>query len=127
VRIVALTVSLLTLAAGIALAAAGGKTLHHTSTFKLAAGRTKEFSVAYPDALEFGGATYAGRVRILGPSASERGSAPALDKVHITSQGSTLGDSQYSARVKNANRAGTAPVRVLITATTTLPAGTGRG
>jgi hypothetical protein len=60
-------------------------------------------------------------VRILAPTAPERGGKPVLGKVDVESRGSALGDSQYEATVRNANAAGTAPVRVQLTATTTLP------
>jgi redox-sensitive bicupin YhaK (pirin superfamily) len=108
--------------AGVAVAA-GPQKLHQTSTFELAAGKTTKFTVPYPDALEYFGAVYAGSVTVNGPSASERGRKPDLRKVTIESQGNALGGSEYAAKVENANAPGTAPVRVVITAATTLPAG----
>jgi hypothetical protein len=106
--------------AGVAMAA-GAHTLRHTETFELAGGKTEQFSLPYPDALEHDKAIYAGSVNVLGPSASERGRKPDLRKVHIRSEGNTLGGSDYSTTVVNANGARSAPVRVIITTTTTLP------
>jgi hypothetical protein len=126
VRLRFLTLAVLVVGVCAAVAvAAGTHQLHAISTFRLAAGKTRQFSVAYPDALEYGGAKYSGSVTVLAPSASEHGSKPSLHKVHIRSRGSALGDSQYAATVHNFNALGTASVRVKLTATTTLPAGTG--
>ena len=122
----AIAIALLALVPGAGLAlAATGTTLHAVKTYSLAAVRTKTFSVGYPDALEFGGARYSGSVKLLAPAGSAHGSRPSLRKVHVKDAGSTLGDSQYSATIENDNPAGSAPIRVRITATTVLPAGTG--
>jgi hypothetical protein len=108
--------------------AASGTTLRRSKTFMLRAGSTKTFLLAYPDALKFAGASYRGSVRVLGPSPSASGSAPSLLKVRVLFHGSALGGSDYSAKVQNANPAGTAPVRVALTATTVLPRqGQGQG
>jgi hypothetical protein len=101
--------------------AAGPRTFHDTETFVLPGAKTERFSVPYPRALEYGNATYAGDLTVLGPSPTEHGRKPDLRKVHIKSQGSALGGSQYSATIVNANAARSAPVRVVITTTTTLP------
>jgi hypothetical protein len=51
------------------------------------------------------------------------GTKPALAKVHILSKSSCLGESDLCVKVRNRNRAGTAPVRVRITAYSQLPCG----
>jgi hypothetical protein len=123
-RILSLAVLITGICAAAALAAATHG-LRTVRTFKLAAGKTKQFAVAYPDALEYGSATYSGTVTVLAPAASERGSKPSLRRVHVKTRGSIMGDSSYAATVQNTNSAGTAPVRVEVVATTTLPAGVG--
>ncbi len=117
----------LTIALLLALASAGTAlavhriTLHNTKTFTLAAGKTQTFKVAYPDALKFGGSTYSGKVQILPPAKNARGSKPTLTKVRVLTRGSVAGGSAFAVRVRNGNRAGTAAVRVRVTATTVLP------
>ncbi len=96
-------------------------TLHNTKTFTVGAGKTQTFKVAYPDALKFGGSTYSGTVRILPPSKTARGSTPSLAEVRVLSKGPSLGGSVFAVKVRNGNNAGTAPVRVRVTATTVLP------
>ena len=110
---------------GAALAASNGKTLHDVKTFTLQAGKTKKFLVPYPDALKVAGSTYSGKVQILAPTPGTPGTQPSLKLVHVKSKGSVLGGSDFSATVQNANKAGTASVRVRITATTHEPSGPG--
>ena len=96
---------------------------HTTKTFSLAAGKTRTFNVPYPDALKFSNAKYSGKVEILAPATVKSGQKkPDLKKVKVLSMGSATGGSVFRARVRNGNAAGTAPVRVQITATTTRPA-----
>lgn len=101
--------------------AATGTIATKQRVFKLKAAKTSRFTVAYPDALEFGTAQYSGRVQILGPARGSHGAKPVLAKVHVLSKGSCLGGSDFCVRVRNGNAGGTAAVRVRITATTRLP------
>jgi hypothetical protein len=94
-------------------------TLHNTKTFTLAAGKTQTFKVAYPDALKYGGSTYSGKTQILPPA--KNGAEPTLTKVRVRTRGSVAGGSAFAVKVHNGNPAGTAAVRVRVTATTVLP------
>lgn len=115
---------LVLLTAGTAVAgAATDRTIQSTRTFRQKAQSTRTFRVAYPDALKYGGSRYSGRVRILPPRARASGSKPSLRKVHILSQGSCQGGSEFCARVRNTNPTGTAAVRVRVIARTELPPG----
>jgi hypothetical protein len=118
--------SLLTVALAGSATAAHRITLHNTKTFTLAAGKTKTFKVEYPDALKYGGSAYSGKVHILTPVRGAQGSTPSLTKVHVLNEGPAFGGSVFAVMVHNANRAGTAPVRVRVTATTVLPPETSR-
>lgn len=122
----------LMLGATVALATTG-ITLHKTKTFKLAAGKTQTFKVAYPDGLTYAGSKYSGKVKILAPALGAMGSKPSLKKVHVLSKSkgcalgatgcSCPGGGYFCATVKNGNKSATAAVRVRITATTKLPPG----
>jgi len=103
-----------------ALAAGAHRTLDAHQTFKLAPGAKHTFQVAYPDALEYGNATYAGNVKLLKPTGHHSAQA-SLGLVKITSKGSCLGGSEYCVTVKNANRTGSGNVRIAVTAQTRLP------
>jgi hypothetical protein len=89
---------------------------HATKTFTLAAGQTRAFDVPFPDALEFGGSTYSGRVTIVATRPASEG------RVRVLRQSPAIGGSVYRAVVRNANPAGSAPVRVVIEAITREPA-----
>jgi hypothetical protein len=123
-RLRTLIVGLLLLAVGTGTAvAASGTTLHTTKTFSLKADQTRTFKVTYPDALKYGKSKYSGKVQILRPTNGAHGSQPSLRKVHILSKGSCVGGSVLCVKVRDGNKAGTAAVRVKITATTQLPPG----
>jgi len=107
-------------AAGAAVAASS-ITKHNTGSFSLPAGRTQELSVAYPDALEYGNASYSGRGVVLAPKLGAKGRAPNLQKVRILYSGSVQGGSSFEVRARNGNPAGTAPARIGVTATTVEP------
>jgi hypothetical protein len=103
---------------GLVAAPAGAVASRSTSqTFTLRPGSTRSFSVSYPEALEFGGARYSGSVQILLPHRSTA-HVPRARLVRVLSRGSSEGGSLFTVRVRNANVAGTAPVRIRVTATT---------
>ncbi|MGD0198457.1 MAG: hypothetical protein ABSC56_11220 [Solirubrobacteraceae bacterium] len=112
---------LLALLASSAALAASTIELQASTTVNIAAGRTETVTVGYPDALEYGNATYAGRTVVLGPPAGARGATPSRGAVKVLSAGSVLGGSAYKVRIHNANRSGTAPLRVAVTAITREP------
>jgi hypothetical protein len=109
------------LSAAGALADSTAGTISNTKTFALAAGSTKTFLVPYPYARQYASGAYSGSVKILGPKAGTRGAKPSLKLVRIKRRGSMKGGADYGAVVRNANRRGTAPVRVRITAVTASP------
>jgi hypothetical protein len=90
----------------------------HGST-RIAAGQTRTVTVGYPDALEYGNATYSGTVRVV--VVKTGGKAPDLAEVRILSRGSVLGGSAYEVRARNDNAHGTEPVRLEVTVTTVEP------
>lgn len=104
----------------VAIASGAGLVLTATQTRQLPAGRTETVSVAYPDALEYGGARYSGRVLVL-PPRSKRGRRPKRGLVQVLSGSPALGGSEFRARVRNGNAPGTQPVRIEVIAQTTLP------
>lgn len=91
-------------------------------TISLRAGQTRTVLVPYPDALEFGGARYSGRVKVLSVAAPGHGRQPSLLLVKVLSKASSEGGSLLRVRIRNANAPGTLPVRALITAITRIPA-----
>ncbi len=102
-------VGVLSCGAGAATAlAAGGKVLHQSGTYSVAAGKSRSVAVPFPDALEYGGSRYSGSVRILSSSGGFK----------ILSRGSCLGGSEYCVKVHNGGRA---TARFKVTATTRLP------
>jgi hypothetical protein len=107
------------LLAGASAYAAGSVTKHFYGSKKIAAGETRTVTVSYPDALEYGNATYSGNVRVVAVVGA--GHAPDLAKVRILSRGSVLGGSEYQVRARNTNALGTAPVRLEVTVTTVEP------
>jgi hypothetical protein len=94
-------------------------TKHHYGATTIAAGQTRTVTVIYPDALEYGNASYSGSVRVV--ALASGGRAPDLVKVRILTRGSALGGSEYQVRAHNTNARGTAPVRLEVTATTVEP------
>jgi hypothetical protein len=112
------TLALLTAASALA---ASSITKHYTVTVAVPAGRSRTLAVPYPDALQYGNARYRGHAVLLAPAAGASGRRPDLAKVRIVDRGSVLGGSEYEARAINDNAAGTAAVRLSVTATTVEP------
>jgi len=104
--------------------AAATVTKRATMTFSLPAASTRTFDVGFPDALKFGGSTYAGDVTIRATSRAGL-RPPALGKVKVLAQAPALGGSVYQVKVRNANPTGTAPASVVVTAITHEPARSG--
>ncbi len=98
--------------------AASSVTKHHTGFFNVPAGQTRTLSIPYPDALEYGNATYSGRDVVRAVRFGPRLRAPDLRKVMILYAASVEGGSSFEVRAHNANGAGTAAVRVEAIATT---------
>jgi hypothetical protein len=107
---------LLTAAAAIA---SGSITDHSSGFFTVAPGKTRQLRVSYPDALKYGNATYSGAYIV--QAVKSKLQAPDLAEVKIVYAGSVLGGSSYEVRAHNANAAGTAAVRIKVTATTVEP------
>jgi hypothetical protein len=93
----------------------------HEETVSLPPAAVTTVDVVYPDALEFGGATYSGKVKILGPNPEVGGRRPRLSLIDVLSKGSAEGDSVYRVRIRNANPRGTLSARAEITAITREP------
>jgi hypothetical protein len=98
--------------------AASSVTKHFIGFFKVPAGQTRMLSIPYPDALEYGNATYSGRDIVRAVKFGPKLRAPDLTKVRILYAGSVQGGSSFEVRAHNANAAGTAAVRVEVIATT---------
>jgi hypothetical protein len=98
--------------------AASSLTKHHTGFINVPAGQTRTLSIPYPDALEYGNATYSGREVVRAVRFGPRLRAPDLRKVTILYAASVEGGSSFEVRAHNANGAGTAAVRVEVIATT---------
>jgi hypothetical protein len=113
------TGALIALLGGASALAAQSVTKHLYGSTRIAAGQTRTVTVSYPDALEYGNATYSGTVRVVAVAGA--GHAPDLAKVRILSRGSVLGGSEYRVRARNTNAPGTAPVRLELTVTTVEP------
>jgi hypothetical protein len=96
--------------------ASGSVTDHSSGFFKVAPGKTRMLSISYPDALKYGNATYSGHYVV--QAVKSKLKAPDLAKVTILYAGSALGGSSYEVRAHNANAAGSAAVRIKMTATT---------
>jgi hypothetical protein len=120
-RTVPAAIAVVLLAAAMALAA-GSVTKSKTGSVTIRAGQTRTLTVPYPDALKYGNARYSGswRLALLAPGASS-GHAPNIAKVTILSTGPVEGGSAYAVRAHNANAAGSAPVRLEVSATTVEP------
>ena len=91
---------------------------YHVKEFILAPGATRTVSIVYPEALKYANARYSGRVQIGLRPASHGRAAPKRQLVHILSQGSTLGGSEFTVRVRNSNAANTVPVRIIVRVST---------
>jgi hypothetical protein len=115
---IALLVALLATAA--AALAANSITKNHVGSMALQPDSTGTLYVPYPDALEYGNARYSGSYE-LERKPSSAGSEPALSKVRILDAQSAQGGSVYRVRAHNANGPGTAPVQLVVTATTFEP------
>jgi hypothetical protein len=109
------------LAAAAAALATSSITKHETGFISIPAGRTRTLSVPYPDALEYGNARYSGHAQVLEPRPPRKGAAPDLAEVRIIAAMSVEGGSEYQVAAHNGNRAGTAAVRLEVTATTIEP------
>lgn len=118
---------LVVLVAGAAVASAASerKTLRHSRTFSLRAGKTRTFKVGYPDGLKYGGSKYSGAVSVVPPpSCGPRNNpCPKPRKVHVLSKGSCDGASDFCVRVRNTNASATTSFFVCVTAITELPPG----
>jgi hypothetical protein len=114
--LVSTAATLLTAAAAIA---SGSITDNSIGFLTLAPGKTRTLSVAYPDALKYANATYSGKYVLRAVKSKLR--APDLAKVKILYAGSVLGGSAYAVHADNTNPAGTAAVRISVTATTVEP------
>lgn len=119
-RTLSIAVAVLALATATtsAYAAASVVDKHHSATVTIAAGQTRTLTVPFPDALRYGNATYRGTHSV---TALASGRAPDPHLVRVLSAHSILGGSEYQVRIRNANPAGTAAVRVRVTATTVEP------
>jgi hypothetical protein len=93
----------------------------HTQTISVLPARTTTVNVAYPDALEFGGATYSGEVRLIGPNPAVGGRRPKLSLIKVLSRQSAEGGSVLRVRIRNANPLGTLAARAVVSAITRLP------
>jgi len=92
-----------------------------SETVELYSGRTTTVNVPYPDALEYAGARYAGRVRIIGAPPQVGGPRPRLGLIRVLSSGPALGGSELRVRIRNSNPGGTLAARAVVTAITYLP------
>jgi hypothetical protein len=108
------------IAAGAALAA-GSIVKRYAGSTTIPAGQTRTLTVPYPDALKYANARYSGRVTVIAPKGGVKGRPPKLAKVRILEAESVLGGSEYQARAHNGNAAGTAAIRLTVTATTVEP------
>jgi hypothetical protein len=113
------------LAGAIGVGAQAGETVikRDSRTVVLFPGRLTTVNVAYPDALEFGGATYSGTVKIISSDPKVGGPRPRLSLVKVLSKGSAEGGSVLRVRIRNGNPRETLAARAIVTAITQLPAG----
>jgi hypothetical protein len=119
-RALAIALLVVLLATAAAAAAARSITKNQIGFLTLPPESTGTLNVPYPDALEYGNARYSGSHELRRKPHST-GSAPDLAKVRILAAGSAEGGSLYRVRAHNANAAGTAPVQLIVTATTIEP------
>jgi hypothetical protein len=117
----AAAIGALVLLAGAVAFAATAITKHASATLRIPPGATGTLVVPFPDALKYGNARYSGRSGVLAPKPGQKGRAPSLVKVKILAAEPVLGGSEYQARARNGNSAGTAAVRLYVTATTVEP------
>ena len=96
-----------------------------TRVVELYAARTTTVELPYPDALEFAGASYSSRVRIIGSPRDVGGARPRLSLIRVLSSESTEGGSLLKVRIRNRNPRGTLAARAIVTAVTTEPASSG--
>ncbi len=116
VRVAVAVSSVLVLGAGGAVAAAPRSIVKEASAHVLlASGQTRTLTVAFPDALKYANASYAGYPSV--PNASP----VALRHVKITGRRFVDGGSAYQATAHNENPPGTAPVEFLVAARTFEP------
>jgi hypothetical protein len=95
---------------------------HQSATVTIPAGQTRTLAVPFPDALKYANASYRGTHIVTAPAQpAGAGRPPDLHRVRVLSSHSILGGSEFQVRVRNANPAGTAAVRLRITATTVEP------
>jgi len=88
--------------------AASSVTKRHSGFFNVPAGQTRMLNIPYPDALEYGNATYSGRDVVRAVKFGPKPRAPDLGRVKILYAGSVQGGSAFEVRALNANGAGTA-------------------
>jgi hypothetical protein len=111
--LVGVAATLLTAAAAIA---ASSITDRSSAFFKVPPGTTRTLNVSFPDALKYGNAIYSGKYVV--QAVKSHLTPPDLAKVKVLYAGTVLGGSAYDVRAHNANPAGTAAVRINVTATT---------
>jgi hypothetical protein len=101
--------------------AAASASKHQVGRVDIAAGQTRSVAVPYPDALEYGNVRYSGssRIELLAPGRGEHAAVRA--KVTILDAEPVLGGSEYRVRAHNGNARGTAPVVLVVAATTVEP------
>ncbi len=118
----ALAIMLLAALLGTASAAAAYRSLtsNRFGSITLAPGSTRTLSVPYPDALKYANARYQGSHELKRKPFSA-GSPPDLAKVAIIAAQSIEGGSLYSVGAHNANAPATAPVQLIVIATTIEP------
>jgi hypothetical protein len=93
----------------------------HTEIFSLFDDHLTTANVAYPDALKFADATYAGTIKIIGANPMVGGRRPDLGLVKVLSKQSTEGGSTLRVRIRNDNPHGTLAARAVVTAITREP------
>jgi hypothetical protein len=87
----------------------------HEETVSVLPARTTTVNVAYPDALEFAGATYSGEVRVIRPNPDVGGTPPKLSLVTVLTKEPAEGGSVLHVRIRNANPRGTLAAQAEIT------------
>ena len=119
--VIAIALALAALAASPTALAAGSVSKHQVGRVNISAGQTRSLAVPYPDALEYRNARYSGssRIELLAPG--RRQPAAVRAKVTILSAEPVLGGSEYRVRAHNGNAPGTAPVVLVVAATTVEP------
>lgn len=100
----------------LAAAPAGAATRYvNTKTFTLGPGKTRTFEVAVPHPHAFSNGKTSFRFSLLPPATLRQGQTqPDLRKVRLLRSGYLKKGTVVYVRVRNGNRAGTAPVRVRV-------------